>query len=146
MALIPYRRRGATLTRLQDEMSELFGRFFGGWEEPFVAGWTPALDVAEREDAIVVKAELPGLTVEDIDISAEAKTLTVSGEKKEQAEQKGENYHHVERRYGSFRRSVALPSTVDPTKIEATYRDGVLTVTLPKSEAAKPKKIKVKTE
>ena len=148
MALVPYRRRrGTGLTRLQEEMNDLFGQFFGNWDEPIGRGnWVPALDVAEREEAIVVEAEVPGMKAEDIDISVQDNTLTIRGEKKDEREDQGNNYHHVERRHGAFRRSIPLPGTVDTTKVEAKYHDGVLTIRLPKSEAAKPRKVKIAAE
>ena len=148
MTLIRYRRRNpSTLGVFRDEMGDLFNRFFEGETWPFrETGWAPALDVAEREDAITVEAELPGMKADDINISVEGNTLTVSGEKKEEHEEKSENYYHTERRYGSFQRSIPLPGTVEAENIQAAYKDGVLTVTLPKSKAALPKRIKVKTD
>ena len=148
MVLVPYRRRlGSTWTRLDDEMNDLFGRFFDTPNAPPAgADLMPALDVVEQDDAIVVAAELPGISAEDIDISVENNVLSVRGEKKEASEGHQGKYHHVERRYGTFHRSVRLPGTVDAGKIDASYLHGVLTITLPKSEAAKPRKIEVKTE
>jgi len=146
MNLVPFRRRGG-LNRVHDALDDVFNRFFEDWEGlPGRGVWVPAVDVAEREDAIVVKVELPGLQVEDIDVSVHGDTLILSGEKKEVQEDQKENYYHVERRYGRFQRTVALPTSVEAGKIEAKHRDGVLTVTLPKSEQAKPKRITVKTE
>ncbi|HUT59313.1 MAG TPA: Hsp20/alpha crystallin family protein [Phycisphaerae bacterium] len=142
-------QRGTGLARLQDEMNDLFGRFFGDWGlAPFsgTGAWFPALDLSEKDDAFVVKAELPGLKPDEIDISVRGNTLTLSGEKKESSEDSGENHYHTERRYGAFRRDVTLPAEVNAEKIEASHRDGVLIVTLPKSEQAKPKKIKISTK
>ncbi|KPK78878.1 MAG: hypothetical protein AMJ81_14660 [Phycisphaerae bacterium SM23_33] len=148
MAIV--RRRGGSggpLYRLRDEMNDLFGRFFEDWP---LAGtrqetWWPALDIVEHDDAVVVKADLPGLKTEDIDISVQNNVLTISGEKKESKEEKGESYYHVERRFGSFHRDMTLPAGVDADKVQASYHDGVLTITLPKTEQAKPKRIQVKT-
>jgi len=129
-------------------MDSLFNRFFGSdWPlEPFRPGYFwPVLDIAERDDEVLVKAEIPGMKAEDIDISVQGNVLTISGEKKESKEDKGEEYYHVERRYGTFRRDVNLSSAVDVDKIKAEYRDGVLTITLPKTEQAKPKRIAVKS-
>lgn len=149
MDLVPYRhRRGSALARLEDEFSDLFRRFFGDWR-PFgvgEGGWAPALDFAERDDAVVVKVDLPGVKNDDIDISVQDGTLTIRGEKKEESEDKGEGYRYVERRYGSFQRQVALPTGVDPDKVEANYAEGVLTVTLGKDESAKPRRIAVKAK
>jgi HSP20 family protein len=126
-------------------MDDLFGRFFGE-SLPDNAGtgtYWPAMDVAENEDAVIVKAELPGTKPDDIEISVQGNTLTISGEKKEESEDRREGYYHTERRYGRFQRVVSLPNDVDPEKIEATHREGVLTVSLPKTEAAKPKRVKI---
>ena len=150
MSLMRRRREGgAPLARLRDEMDDLFGRFFGDWGDwPALTAprgdWLPAVDVAEQENAIVVKAELPGLKPDDVEITVQGNTLTITGQKKEETEEKKDNYYHVERRYGSFRRDIPLPGGVDADKVEATCKDGVLTVTVPKTEEAKPKKVQVK--
>jgi HSP20 family protein len=150
MTLLSQRRSqtGQPLARLQDDMNSLFGRFFDDWGlTPWSNGrtWAPVLDLAEREDAVVVKAEVPGLKPDEIDISVQGNVLTISGEKKEEHKDEKDNYYHVERRHGYFRRDVTLPADVDSEKVEATCRDGVLTVTLPKSEQARPKRIAVKS-
>jgi HSP20 family protein len=106
-------------------------------------GWMPAVDIFEKDDKFIVKAELPGMKEEDIDVSVVGDTLMIKGEKKTETEVKEENYYRCERAYGSFYRSVPLPSTVDADKIEANFEDGVLEVTLPKSAEVKPKKIAV---
>ena len=106
-------------------------------------GWAPAIEVFEKEDKFVVKAELPGMTEEDIDISVVGDTLTIKGERKAESEVKEEDYYCCERSYGSFSRSIAVPSNVDAKKIEASYEDGVLEVSLPKAPEVKPKKIAV---
>ncbi len=148
MDLAPFRgRTNRNLTRFQDAVNELFGRFFE--DMPSLAteyAWAPLLDVAEREDAVVVKAEVPGVKPDDIDISVHGNTLTISGHKKEETDKSEGDYYHVERRRGEFRRSVTLATDVDADKIDATCKDGVLTITLPKAEQAKPKKIKVKQQ
>ena len=141
---------GRAFTELE-EMERRFQDIFG---RPFVPavwrrlpmeerGWAPAIEVFEKEDKYVVRAELPGLKEEDIDVSVEGDTLTIKGEKKSESEVKEENYHCCERSYGSFFRSIALPSTIDAKKIEADYEDGVLEVNLPKAAEVKPKKITV---
>ena len=109
-------------------------------------GWAPAIEVFEREDKFVVKAELPGMKEEDIDVSVVGDTLTIKGERRAETEAKEENYYCCERSYGSFFRSIALPSTVDAKKIEASYDSGVLEVSLPKVAEVKPKKISVSTK
>jgi HSP20 family protein len=105
--------------------------------------WAPAIEVFEKEDKFVVKAELPGMKEEDMDISVADDTLTIKGEKKTESEVKEEDYYCCERSYGSFSHSIALPSNVDAKKIEASYEDGVLEVSLPKAPEVKPKKIAV---
>lgn len=147
MNLVRYRRRGTGLASLQDSINDVFGRFFDDWEGPAaLASWTPALDVAEREDAVVVQAELPGIQADDIELSVHGDTLVISGEKKTATDEQKDSFSHVERRYGKFMRTVLLPGEVDGDRIEARHHDGVLTVTLPKSEKAKPKRIPVAAE
>jgi HSP20 family protein len=133
------------LARLHNEMDDLFDSFFRGLDRPFFGykAW-PALDIAEKENEFVVKAEVPGCKAEDINISVHGSTLTVSGEKKQETEEKTKGYYHMERSYGSFRRDLNLGADVDPSKIEAECKEGVLTIKLPKAETAKPVKIKVK--
>ena len=101
------------------------------------------MEVFEKEDKYVVKAELPGMKEEDLDVSVSEDTLTIKGERKAETEVKEEDYYCCERSYGSFFRSVALPSTVDAKKIEASYEDGVLEVSLPKAAEVKPKKVAI---
>ena len=107
------------------------------------AAWSPAVDIYETANELVLKAELPGIDQKTIDVQVENNTLALRGERKLEKETKEENYHRVERSYGSFYRSFSLPSTVDQEKIRAEYNEGVLTLTLPKREETKPKQIKV---
>ena len=124
-----------------------FERFFGDLGLPAVDTWekiwAPAVDVAETEKEYIVKAELPGMDKKDIDISLTDGVLTVRGEKRHEKKEEKENYHYMESHYGTFSRSVRLPDDASIEKIDATYTDGVLTVTVPKTEAAQPKKIKI---
>jgi HSP20 family protein len=106
--------------------------------------WTPSVDVSETPKEVIVKAELPGMDPKDIDVSVRGDILTLSGERKQETEEKGENFHRVERSYGSFSRSVKLPAEVDSGKVDATYKDGVLRITMPKTKEAATKKIQVK--
>ena len=106
-------------------------------------GWAPAIDVFEKDGKFVVKAELPGMKEEDIDISVVGNTLTIKGERKTESEVKEDDYYYCERSYGSFSRSIEVPSNVDTQKIEANYEDGVLEISLPKASEAKPNKISV---
>ncbi|NIN01155.1 MAG: Hsp20 family protein [candidate division Zixibacteria bacterium] len=133
------------LANLREEMDKMWSRFFGEWPslEPFRGEWAPSLDVSETKDSIVVNAEVPGIDPKDIDISLTNDVLTIKGEKKHEQEEKEENYHRIERSYGSFSRSTRLPREVQSDKIKASYKNGVLKITLPKSEEAKEIKIKV---
>lgn len=106
-------------------------------------GWAPAIDVFEKEDKFVVKAELPGMKEEDIDISVVGNTLTIKGERNAESKIEEDNYYYCERSYGSFSRSIDIPSNVNAQKIEANYEDGILEVSLPKTPEVKPKKISV---
>ncbi len=108
--------------------------------------WSPAVDIYETENELVLKADLPDVDLKDIDVRVENQTLTVSGERKFQSEDSGKGYHRIERSYGNFTRSFAVPNTFDTDKISAAFKNGVLTVTLPKKEAAKPRQIKVEVQ
>ena len=137
------------VSRLRREMDRLWDDFFGPGRlglRPLEAEWAPAMDVAETADKVVVKAEVPGMEPKDIDITLSGEILTIKGEKKSEREEKKENYHLVERSYGSFSRSLKLPAAVDADKIEASYKQGVLTITCPKKEEVKPKAIEIKAK
>ena len=125
----------------------LFDSFFGDLGLPTLYDreelWTPAIDVSETEKEYLVKAELPGISKKEIDISLTDGVLTIKGEKKQEKKEEKENYHFIETRYGSFSRSLRLPDDASAEKVDATYTDGVLTVSIPKTESAKPKKIEV---
>lgn len=108
-----------------------------------VSAWAPAVDIYETDKEIVMKAELPEMQEKDIDIKVEESILSLSGERRMEKEVKEENYHRIERSYGSFHRSFSLPRTVDREGIKASYKDGVLKVILPKKEEIKPKQIKI---
>ncbi|MGH2567397.1 MAG: Hsp20/alpha crystallin family protein [Bacteroidota bacterium] len=107
---------------------------------------TPAVDITEQENEYLVKVELPGVNKDDVKIMLEANVLTIRGEKKQDQETKADGYHRIERTYGTFQRSFRLPGTVRNEKIDAVYKDGILTVTLPKAEEAKPRQIEVKVK
>jgi HSP20 family protein len=110
----------------------------------FDGAWMPPVDIFSTGDhELVIKAEIPGMNKDDIDITVENFTLTIRGEKKAEQTVKEDQFHRVERNYGAFTRSFALPHTVDANKVEASYKDGVLTIKLPQREEAKPKQIKV---
>lgn len=125
----------------------MFDRFFRGGDlsEMSIAGtWLPPIDLSETPDKITVKAEIPGLDPKEIDISIQGDTLIIKGDKKEEKEEKGKNYYRMERRYGSFSRSVDLPTSVDTSKVTAECKNGVLEITMQKKEEVKPKQISVK--
>ena len=130
-------------------MNRLFDDAGRGWraDEPAATTtWSPAVDIFETEGEIVVKAELPGMERKDITLHLENNVLSLRGERKFEKETKDENYHRIERSYGAFSRSFAIPATVDEEKIRADYKDGVLKIVLPKKEQAKPKQIKIAME
>lgn len=133
---------------LRRQMDEVFNRTltnFLGEDGETMSSWAPAMDVLERDNEIVLRAELPGLGEEDVEITVENNTLSLRGEKKfEEATEEQGVYRRVERRYGSFYRSFSLPSTVDQDSIDASFHNGVLEIHLPKVEQAKPRKITVK--
>jgi HSP20 family protein len=131
---------------LQNRINRVFSDAYGQNDEGLTTSgtWVPPVDIYQNGDhEIVLKAELPDLTREDIDITVDNGTLTIKGVKKLSNEVKDEQYHRIERQYGSFSRSFSLPQTVDSTKVGADYRNGVLTVRLPLREEAKPRQIKV---
>jgi HSP20 family protein len=122
-----------------------FGDFFGkGWESPLsTTAWNPSVDIFENDNEVVIKAELPGMNVKDIEVRLENNVLMLRGERHFEKEAKEENYHRIEREYGSFSRSFALPTAVNGDKVTAEYKDGVLKICLPKKEEIKPKPIKI---
>ena len=138
------------LLAIQDRMNRIFDESFRGMNRPgeddWALGgtWAPLVDIYEREGNIELKAELPGIDPKDVDVRVENNVLTLRGERKVDREVKRESYHRVERAYGSFSRSFTLPTVVDTEKIKAEYRDGVLHLTLPKKEEAKPRQISIK--
>jgi HSP20 family protein len=136
------------LTGLKQDMDRVFDRFFESrWEElPALGDWMPKVDVSETKDSVVVKAETPGMEAKDIQVSLQENVLTITGEKKQEKEEKDERYHRVERSYGSFTRSMRLPAGVEAGKVNAAFKNGVLTVTLPKTASAKATPIPVKAE
>jgi HSP20 family protein len=145
--LVPWERT-KTLSKLRKEMDDLWGRFFGDTGFPGFSEtvWGPPLDVKETKENIVVTAEIPGLSAKDVEVTISGDLLTIKGEKKQEKEEKEESYHLIERRYGSFSRSVRLTSEVDPKNVKASHKEGILTITLPKSEKAKEKQIKINVE
>lgn len=145
MALTPFRGGVSPwddLRSLQEEMGRFFGGMFGG-AGTRAAGWTPAVNIVEREGELLLTAELPGMRRQDIDIALENNVLTIRGEKREEHEEKEEKEYLYERSYGSFSRAFTLPRTVDPDQIRAEFQDGVLKVHMPKTEESKGRRIQV---
>ena len=135
------------LVALQERMNRLFDESLRArsTEEEITSGtWAPPVDIYETEGQLVIKAEVPQVDRKDIDIKIENSVLTLRGERKFQKEVKEENYHRIERAYGSFSRSFTLPSSVDPEKVSAAYKDGVLTIQIDKREETKPRQIEIK--
>lgn len=138
------------MTTLQERMNRLFEDVWGRTRRPdeeFVAGsWMPAVDVRETKDALEIQAELPGLEPKDVELSVENGVLTIKGSRNFEKATEGQTYHRVERAYGAFERSFTLPTNVDPERINAAFRHGILHLTLPKREEAKPRSINIKVE
>jgi HSP20 family protein len=137
------------LRSFQDEMNRMFNQFFrGGTGEEAgwgVSTWAPPVDIYETDDALILKAELPGVSKDDVSVEIHQNTLILRGQRKHEAEVKEDRYHRVERAYGTFQRSFVLPTQVNQEKVQATYKDGVLELRLPKSEAAKPKRVAIQS-
>jgi HSP20 family protein len=133
------------LRAMQEQMNRLLDLAWSKeqGEEMREGAWQPLVDIYEDAEAVIIKAELPGMQQEDIDVKIENNTLVLRGERKHDHEIQKENYHRIERLYGAFQRSFSLPHTVDQEKVKASCDKGVLTITLPKKEETKPKQIKV---
>ena len=144
---VPFRTGLNEMAVLQNRLNSIFsdfGRTFEGESEALSAGnFVPAVDIYEDPQKVVLKLEVPGIRPDDLDIRVEGRTLSVRGERKFESEEKEENFHRIERRYGSFSRSFTLPNTVDTENVQANYVNGVLKITLAKRAEAKPKQIKV---
>jgi len=138
------------MARMQDELNRLFddrlGRRRGGPEEELGVGFLPPVDVYEDNEGLVLTTELAGVDPKDVDVRVEEGVLTVKGERKLERADKKENYLRVERSYGTFTRSFTLPSTVDPEKVKAEFKNGLLRIAIPKREESKPRSIKVNVQ
>ena len=134
------------LVSAQRDFDRLFREAFSpqlGETELSTRSWAPPVDIFETEDAIVLKAELPGVDPKDVEVRVEDNNLYLKGERNYEKEVKEQNYHRIERSYGSFARSFSLPNSIDAEKVKAEYKDGLLTLTMPKREETKPKTIKI---
>ena len=141
----PINRPATWNTGIDRLFNEFMGRSLRQVEEETAAcAWTPAVNILEREEGIVISADLPGLKAEDVDVTVDNGILTIKGERTLEEVAEGETYHRVERSYGSFERSFSIPNSVDPKKIEARFSNGEMTITLPKREESKPRSVKVK--
>jgi len=150
MAIVRWRPRNY-YPATADDFDNAVNRMMRSWlgapsESEFDFDWNPSVDVAETSDEIEVKAEIPGVGKEDIDVTVENNRLMISGEKRQEQEEEGKNYYRTERCYGSFRRIFTLPTQADADKVTASFENGVLTVKVPKTEVAKGKKIDIKTD
>jgi HSP20 family protein len=134
------------LQSFRDEMNRTLSRWFSREEgdEPTMRRWVPALDVTESKDAYHIDVEVPGVNPEDINVTVDRGMLTVQGERRSEEEKSDRSYHRIERRYGMFRRSISLPGDVDPSRVQATYDNGVLRLEVPKTDGGQPKRIEVK--
>ncbi len=160
MNLIPFPKKNernggrspmeTAITRFRDEMEDLFSRFMGrsdfdlGFPAFGASAIGPRMDLVESHKEFTVSAELPGVDPKEIEINVTGNVLTIRGEKKHDVEEKGRDFHYTERQYGAFHRTMQLPSAVDPAKVNATYKDGILTIAIAKHPEAQPKRIPVK--
>lgn len=134
------------LSGLQTDMNRLFDTFFqpeGNGQAAGARRWVPAMDLVETEDSLLLRADLPGLSEEDVSVEVQDNVLTVSGERRAEHEDKGEGYHRVERSFGQFTRTVSLPDGIDQDQVQANFNNGVLEVRIPKPEQRQPKKIAI---
>lgn len=146
MAIVRWTDPFREFAQLQDQLNRAFSDAYGRRDEGLLSSgsWLPPVDIyQDGQHELVLKAELPDMSREDIEVTVENGTLTIKGEKKLSSEVKEEQYHRIERRYGTFSRSFSLPPSVDAAKVAADYRNGVLTVKLPMRDEAKPRQIKV---
>lgn len=144
LTLRPIHANGGTVeNRLSQFFSDAISAFDWRDQDRASAPWVPPVDITEQNDAIAIHAEVPGVTPDHVKISVEGNVLTINGTKEQTREDKTERVHRYERTYGAFQRTFTLPPTVDPSGIRAAYENGVLTVTLPKAEKAKPRQIPV---
>jgi HSP20 family protein len=143
-------RPSTALQRLQREMDEMFGVFFNtDIGEPFglsTRGFGPKVDLTESDHDVIVNMDLPGIDPKQLEINVHGNVLSIRGERKSDREEKGRDFHFVERQYGSFQRDIPLPTVVENSNVAANYKNGVLTITLPKDPVARPRKIAIKSE
>jgi HSP20 family protein len=149
MTLVKRERHELTPWTAFRELEDRLNRLFGSWPieaEALTGTWYPAVDIRETKDAFILEADLPGLKKEDIEVTVVDDVVTIKGERKEEEERKSDGYHRYERVYGAFQRSFRIPGGIEAKGVEAKFENGVLTVTLPKPEEAKPKQIEVQVK
>lgn len=142
----PFREMATLQNRLNRAFDDVWGRTRRGEEDYISSAWMPAVDVRENQDSLDIQVEVPGIEPKDVNVSVEGGVLTIKGSRNFEKATEGETYHRVERAYGTFERSFTLPTNVDTGKVKATYRQGVLHLSLPKREEAKPRSISIKVE
>ncbi|MDE0017000.1 MAG: Hsp20/alpha crystallin family protein [Candidatus Poribacteria bacterium] len=148
MTYLTTRRPMRNLFNLHSQMDKVFSDLFASHEgerDMEETSWMPTVDISETENGFEIRAELPGVSENDVNVSVTNNLLTIKGEKHQEAETDGKNYHRVERRYGSFQRSFTLPRHIETEAIKAEFKDGVLTLAIPKAEAAKPTEVPITT-
>lgn len=148
MAYLTTRKPIGNLFNLHNEMGRLFGDLLSsqdGESNTENSSWMPTVDISETENGFEIHAELPGVTDDDLNVSVTDNLLTIKGEKRQEEKTEGKNYHRVERRYGSFQRSFTLPRQVNTSDIKAGFKDGILTLSIPKVEEAMPTEIQINT-
>ena len=148
MTYLTTRRPMRNLFNLHNEMGRIFGGAFGSQEggtDMEETYWMPTVDISEMEDGFEIRAELPGISEDDVNVTVTDNVLTIKGEKRQETETDGKNYHRVERRYGSFQRKFTLPADINTDNIKAEFSDGVLTLSIPKSETEKPTEVPITT-
>lgn len=133
------------MDRWFNELMNRGARRFGD-EDRIRGSWTPSVNVLEKKDSIEITADLPGLKAEDVEVTVEEGVLTIRGERSFEEAKDGETYHRIERSYGLFERTFSLPNSVDPTKIEARFKDGEMAIILPRREESKPRSVKIKVD
>lgn len=146
MTYLTTRKPMGNLFSLHNEMGRIFGDLFASHESGTgveETSWMPTVDISETENGFEIRAELPGVSQDDVNVSVTDNVLAVKGEKRQEAETEGKSYHRVERRYGSFQRSFTLPRHIDTDAIQAEFKDGVLTLGIPKVEAAKSMEVPI---
>ncbi len=127
----------------QEDFNQVLRQFFGDADTSLAGAFSPALDVEEDDDGFTLHVELPGVNPEEVDVSIEESVLSIAGQRNFYQDKNSEGFRRVERRFGRFHRAIRLPDRVDPDKVDARYKDGLLTITVPKAESAKPRRVKI---